>query len=179
MPSSSGGKVSADQNAACADSERMESSQLYDSVRRVMREMWWREGFGIWLLMISPGFLTWLPAVRIADGRVVGYGSSGGLTSSTAANSTSLASCSFAWCWQKRSSAPEGSLARTRAAAPHRSHRSALVSSGLVKVAFMATPFWPNPTVSNVGAFGLLPRGFTRCVVSHACPVGGRAGWFG
>ncbi|BBZ14330.1 hypothetical protein MBRA_45250 [Mycobacterium branderi] len=96
MPSSSGGKDSADQNAACADSEKMESSQLFDKVRRVTRQMWWREGFGIWLLMISPGFLTWRAAARIADGRVVAYGSSGGLTSSTAANSISLASCSFA-----------------------------------------------------------------------------------
>src|SRR6478672_8228334 len=42
---------------------------------------------------------------------------------------------------QNRSSRPEVSLARTRAAAPQRSQRSALVSSALVRVAFMASPF--------------------------------------
>ena len=36
IPSSSGGSDSAHQNAACADSEKIESSQLFDSVRRMM-----------------------------------------------------------------------------------------------------------------------------------------------
>jgi hypothetical protein len=49
---------------------------------------------------------------------------------SSAAISRSLLSCSRAWCWQNRSSPPEASTARTRAAAPQRSHRSAAVNSG-------------------------------------------------
>ncbi len=39
MPSSSGGSDSAHQNAAWADSEKIESSQLFDRVRLVMRQM--------------------------------------------------------------------------------------------------------------------------------------------
>ena len=43
IPSSSGGSDSAHQKAACADSEKIESSQLFDSVRFAMCQMWWRE----------------------------------------------------------------------------------------------------------------------------------------
>src|ERR1700730_13436904 len=96
--------------------------------------------------MTSSGFLTNGPAVQIADGESGAQDSSEiALASSTADTSISFASCSLAWCWQKRSSAADGSLARTRAAAPHRSHRSALVNSGVVKVAFMATPSGRKP----------------------------------
>src|SRR5262245_19826947 len=40
MPNSRGGRDSAHQNAACADSEKIESSQLLAKVRRVMCHMW-------------------------------------------------------------------------------------------------------------------------------------------
>ncbi len=56
IPSSSGGSESAHQNAACADSEKIESSQLFDKVRFVMCQMWWRETGG-WSVMTSPAFL--------------------------------------------------------------------------------------------------------------------------
>jgi hypothetical protein len=53
IPNNRGGRDSADQNAACADSEKIESSQLFDSARRVMRQMWWRDGFTTGSLMTS------------------------------------------------------------------------------------------------------------------------------
>src|ERR1700737_2160101 len=63
--------------------------------------------------MTSSGFLTNGPAVQIADGESGAQDSSEiALASSTADTSISFASCSLAWCWQKRSSAPEGRLAR-------------------------------------------------------------------
>src|SRR5277367_551606 len=68
IPNSSGGRDSADQNAACADSEKIESSQLFDSARRVMRQMWWRDGFTMRSLMTRSGLLTNRPAARIAGG---------------------------------------------------------------------------------------------------------------
>lgn len=49
-------------------------------------------------------------------------------------SSFNLASWARAWCPQKRSSPPEGSTARTFAAAPQRSQRSEAVSSGRVRV---------------------------------------------
>ena len=60
MPSNSGGSDSAHQNAAWADSAKIESSQLFDNVRLVMRQMWWRDGFtgGGWSLMTTPAFPT-------------------------------------------------------------------------------------------------------------------------
>jgi hypothetical protein len=60
MPRSSGGRDRAHQNAAWADSEKIESSQLFDNVRLVMRQMWWRDGFtgGGWSLMTTPAFPT-------------------------------------------------------------------------------------------------------------------------
>ena len=131
--SRSGGSDSAHQKAACADSAKIESSQLFAKVRPVMCRKWWRDGLGRsggnadWSLMTSPAS----PMCR--------YGSNW-LTSRTAASSTNLASCSLAWCWQNSNSAPDGSFARTRAAAPQRSQRSALVNSGLVSVAVMAPP---------------------------------------
>src|SRR3954451_21689075 len=56
MPSSSGGSESAHQNAAWADSEKIESSQLLDKVRLVIRQMWCRDGFtgGAWSLIAPP-----------------------------------------------------------------------------------------------------------------------------
>lgn len=53
---------------------------------------------------------------------------------SSAAISRSLLSCSRAWCPQKRSSPPEASTARTWAAAPQRSQRSAAVNAGRASV---------------------------------------------
>src|SRR5262249_58709953 len=84
----------------------------------------------------------------------------------TAACSVSFASCWFAWCWQKRSSSPEGSLARTRAAAPQRSQRSALVSSGLVRVAFMGSPFSCIHCLRRI-RFSRCSPIVIGCVVSH------------
>jgi hypothetical protein len=45
IPSNSGGSDSADQKPACADSEKIESSQLLERVLRLIRQMWWRDGF--------------------------------------------------------------------------------------------------------------------------------------
>jgi uncharacterized protein (DUF952 family) len=88
----------------------------------------------------------------------------------------SFASCSLAWCWQKRSSAPEDSLARTRAAAPQRSQRSALVSSELVKVAFMASPISRTFTVSDVCGFRVVPRSLSGVsFLTAASPPSGTA----
>ncbi len=54
----------------------------------------------------------------------------------------SFESWDLAWCRQKSSSPPPGSTTRTYACAPHRSHRSRLVSVGLVVV-----PVTPSSTV--------------------------------
>ncbi len=60
----------------------------------------------------------------------------------SAATARSLESWDLAWCRQNSSSPPPGSTTRTYACAPHRSHRSRLVSVGLVVV-----PVTPSSTV--------------------------------
>jgi hypothetical protein len=45
MPNNSGGVDNADQNPACADSEKIESSQLFERVLKLIRQMWCRDGF--------------------------------------------------------------------------------------------------------------------------------------
>jgi len=58
----------------------------------------------------------------------------------SAASSSSLAECSRAWWLQNSNSPPLGRTARTAAAAPHRSHRSAAVSAaGLASVPVMSS----------------------------------------
>ncbi len=186
-PQQEGGNDNAHQNAACADSEKMESSQLFDNVRRVMCQMWWRDGGtgSGWPVMTSQALLTKRAPAQAGGVETAppeADQASAVLISSTAASSTSLASCSLAWCWQKSSSAPEGSFARTRAAAPQRSQRSALVSSGLVRVAFMAPPSSAlrisakaprlrMSTLSDVLDSGLVPQGFTgvSCLTWPPC----------
>ncbi len=58
----------------------------------------------------------------------------------SAAISFNFDECSRAWWLQNSSSPPEGSTARTRAAALHRSQRSEAVNSGRVSVLVMASP---------------------------------------
>ncbi len=60
----------------------------------------------------------------------------------SAATARSFESWDLAWCRQNSSSPPPGSTTRTYACAPHRSHRSRLVSVGLVVV-----PVTPSSTV--------------------------------
>ena len=55
---SSGGSDNTDQKPACADSEKMESSQLFATVRRAMRHAWWRRGGGCWSVMTCPALPT-------------------------------------------------------------------------------------------------------------------------
>src|SRR5918998_706635 len=58
----------------------------------------------------------------------------------SAASSLSFGECSRAWWLQNSNSPPEGSTARTRAAAPHLSQRSEAVNSGRASVLVMASP---------------------------------------
>ena len=71
-------------------------------------------------------------------------------------SSRSFASWARAWWPQKRSSPPDGSTARTFAAAPQRSQRSAAVSSGRTSVPGIAAS-----SVSDTGTPGALTRDFT------------------
>src|SRR5512139_63305 len=70
MPNNSGGSDKADQNAACADSEKIESSQLFDRVRRTICQTWCCDGFTgrgwDWSVMTSPAFLTKRAAAHAA-----------------------------------------------------------------------------------------------------------------
>ncbi|BBZ07370.1 hypothetical protein MDOR_15390 [Mycolicibacterium doricum] len=60
MPNSRGGSDNAHQNAALADSENIESSQLFDNVRITTARTWCREGStgDRWAVMTRPALLT-------------------------------------------------------------------------------------------------------------------------
>lgn len=94
--SSGGGSDSALQNAAAADSEKIESSQLLPRVRFNTGQAWRRDGLaGVCSsFMTTPAFTT--ATLRARSGGLMNDYESTLLVSSTAASSTNLASCSLA-----------------------------------------------------------------------------------
>lgn len=123
--------------------------------------MWWRCGLGTWSLIPVQHYrkLRALPALWTGE---FGLFAPADLQHGGHLGQFRLVLVGVMLAEKKLGS--EGSLARTRAAAPQRSQRSALVSSGLVRVAFMALRSRVSSPSQTFGVLAVFPG---RCRVCH------------